>query len=117
MRLAVTSSSIRSSSLAIGVSFGYPSPFQGEGPSCAREWIWFRSQNEAHRAEAAELMGVDEHATLLDAERLAGALEDVAVGADIFPDALVAPVAIADEVGNDGDQVAVHAEDPHVGDH
>src|ERR1700738_5287137 len=67
MRLAVTISSSRSSSLVI-----------------------VPSQDEAHGTEAAELMGVDQHAALLDPEAVAGAAQHVAVGADIFADALVA---------------------------
>ena len=54
-------------------------------------------------------MRVDEHAALLDAEAVAGAAQHVAVGADIFADALVAAEAVADEVGGDRDQIAVDA--------
>ena len=52
-------------------------------------------------------MRVDEHPALLDAEAIAGPPQDVAIGADIFPDALVAPVAVADEIGGDRDEIAV----------
>ena len=52
-------------------------------------------------------MRVDEHAALLDAEGIPGALEHVAVAADIFADALVAAEAVADEIGGDRDKIAV----------
>src|SRR5262249_40150626 len=95
MRFAVTSSSISWSSLAIRLP----------------------SQNEAHRAERAELMGVDEHAPLLDLKGATRALEDVAVRSDIFPDALKAAVTVADEIGRNRNEIAIHAGDAHVGDH
>src|SRR5262245_40387641 len=118
MRLAVTSSSIRSSSLAIGVSFlwgRHPevrarSPLgcvraskddghhRGRRPSrLAQAGEHLRvterefgvcSQNKTHRAERAELVRVDDHAALLDAEGIARALEDMAIATDVFPDAL-----------------------------
>ena len=62
-------------------------------------------------------MRVDEHTALLDAEAVAGPLEYVAVAADIFADALVAPVAVADEIGGNGDEIAVDADDAHIRDH
>src|SRR5579862_7872718 len=77
MRLAVTSSSLSRSSLVIVGSL----------------------QNKTHRAERAELVGIDQHPALLDAECVAMAAQEVTVGADIFPDALVAAEAVADEIG------------------
>src|SRR5262245_50357337 len=74
-------------------------------------------ENKTHRAERAELVCVDEHAALLDAEGIAGAPEHMPIGTDIFPDALVAPVAIADEIRGDGDEIAVAGDDAHVRDH
>ena len=59
-------------------------------------------------------MRVDKHAALLDAEGIPGALEDIAIRADIFPDAFVAPVAIADEVGGDGDEIALAGDNAYV---
>src|SRR6266550_7222648 len=75
------------------------------------------SQDETHRAEGAELVSVDEHAALLDAEAVAGAPQHIAVGADIFADALVATEAVADEVGGHRHQVAIDGDDAHVRDH
>src|SRR3977135_2781953 len=73
-------------------------------------------QDKAHRSERAELMRVDKHAALLDAEGISGALEDVAIRADVFPDAFVAPVAIADEVGRDRHQIVLARDDAHIRD-
>src|SRR5262245_45665106 len=74
-------------------------------------------ENKTHRAERAELVRVDEHAALLDAEGIAGAPEHMPIGADIFSDAFVAPVAVADEIRGDGDEIAVAGDDAHVRDH
>src|SRR3954447_26606792 len=74
------------------------------------------SEDEAHRAEGAELVRVDEDAALLDAERIPGASEDVAIRADIFPDAFIAPIAVANEVGGDRDEIAITRNDAHVRD-
>src|SRR3954469_18568652 len=85
-----------------------PRVTEREGGAC--------SEDEAHRAEGAELVRVDEDAALLDAERIPGAFEDVAIRADIFPDTFIAPVAVADEVGGDGDEIAIARNDAHVRD-
>src|ERR1700694_4759146 len=73
-------------------------------------------QDEAHRPQAAELVGVDQHAALLDPEAVAGAAQQVAVGADVFADALIAAEAIADEIGRDADQIALDLENAHIAD-
>src|SRR5215831_5188657 len=83
------------------------------GDDTAVDW----SKNKTHRAEAAELVRVDQHAPLLDAKAVAGALEHITIDPDIFPDTLVAAVAVADEVGGDADEIAVDAEEAHVRDH
>src|SRR6266700_2366211 len=75
------------------------------------------SQYETHGAEHAQLMRVDEHAALLDTEAVAYPPQYVAVGADIFADALVAAEAVADEIGGDRNQVALDRDDAHVRDH
>src|SRR5947209_2134791 len=75
------------------------------------------SQNKAHRAEAAQLMRIDEHAAFLDAECFPGTAQHEAVGADVFADALVAAIAVANEIGGDGDEIAVDGDDADVGDH
>src|SRR3984893_19072941 len=75
------------------------------------------SQDEAHGTERAELVGVDQHAALLDPDAVAVAAQQVAVGADIFADALIAPEAIADEIGGDADQIALDLENAHIADH
>src|SRR5882672_7104488 len=59
----------------------------GHGPYSANPR--FGLQDEAHRAKRAELMGIDDHAPLLDAQLRALPLQDVAIGPDIFPHALV----------------------------
>src|SRR5437764_12600028 len=66
MRFAVTSSSLSCSSLFIVLS-----------------------QDEAHRAERAELVGVDQNAAFLDPKRVARAPQQITVGNDIFAHALV----------------------------
>src|ERR1700751_5283929 len=87
MRFAVTSSSRTGSNLPIG-----------------------GLQDEAHGAERAELMGVDENASLLDPETVTDPLEQVTVAADIFADALVAAEPVADEIRSHGDEVALDRE-------
>ena len=62
-------------------------------------------------------MGIDEDASLLDAKTVAGLFQDMAVGADIFTDTLVAAKAIADEIGRNRYEVAIYTDDAHVGDH
>src|SRR3954471_24386926 len=74
-------------------------------------------QNKPPRAERAEFMRVDQDAALLDAERVARASQDVAILTDIFPHALVAAEAIADEVRRHRDEIALHTEDAHIRDH
>src|SRR5207237_5613859 len=75
------------------------------------------SQDETHRAERAELVGIDEHAAFLDAEAVAGPAQDVAVAAHIFADALVAAETIADEIGAHRNKIALDRTDPDVRDH
>src|SRR5947209_4565944 len=75
------------------------------------------SQDETHRAERAELVGVDEHTALLDAEAVADPAQDVAVAADIFADALVAAEAVADEIGAHRNKIALDRSDADVRDH
>src|SRR4029077_16342593 len=126
MRLAVTISSSSSSSLVIGVPlFDSCSPHGAqrnagaEFPDCASLHPGYeaRSQDEAYGAQRAELMGIDQHAALLDPEAVAGAAQHVAVGADVFADALIAAEAVADEIGRDADQIALDGEDAHIGEH
>src|SRR5712671_2474238 len=66
MRLAITSSS-----MAVLRPAMVPAPVNPR----------FGLQDEAHRAKRAELMGVDDHAALLDAQLRALALEHIAIGA------------------------------------
>src|SRR5262249_43205552 len=73
-------------------------------------------QDETHRTERAELVGVNNHATLLDLEGVAAASEHVAVSADIFADALVASIAVTDEIRGHINQIAVDIQDAHIGD-
>src|SRR5206468_12787627 len=47
-------------------------------------------QNKTHRAERAQLMRVDQHAALLDAEGVARAAQHISIFAHIFAHALVA---------------------------
>src|SRR3954471_21221205 len=75
------------------------------------------SQNETHRTQRAELVGVDQHAAFLDAKTVAGLAQHEAVATDIFADALVAAEAVADEIGRDGYEIALDADDTHIDDH
>src|SRR5216684_5215364 len=130
MRLPVTSSSIRSSSLGIRVPFvelgtssrsscpdlsrasmsccvgaektgmapelglaRFPrlsgaasrvNPTCGDKPGHDVEGVF--SQDKAHRAERAQLVSVDQHAALLDAEAVGGLSQNVPIAADIFAD-------------------------------
>src|SRR3954471_8321623 len=85
-----------------------PRVTEREGGAC--------SEDEAPRAEGAELVRVDEDAALLDAEGIPGAFEDVAIRADIFPDAFIAPGAVTDEDGGDRDGMTIARNDAHVRD-
>src|SRR6476646_4034304 len=51
-------------------------------------------QNETHRAEIAELVGIDEHAPLFDAKTIAAAPQHGTIATDILANALVASEAI-----------------------
>src|SRR5262249_49856510 len=139
MRLAVTSSSIRSSSAGMAlfllvvrdrdVSRVELIRFVCDGRCMARlpTRLWSgmtistwskpasekQSKNEAHGAGRAALVGVDQHPAPLDAEGVARPPQDVTVAADILPDPLVAAIAIADEVGRDGHEIAVDRDDAH----
>src|SRR3954471_13480451 len=75
------------------------------------------SQDETHRTQRAELVGVDQHAAFLDAKTVAGLAQHEAVATDIFADTLVAAEAIADEIGRDGHEIAFDADDANVADH
>src|SRR5438132_13961348 len=62
-------------------------------------------------------MRVDQDAALLDAERVAGAPQDVAILADILAHALVAAETVADEVRRHRDEIALDTDDAHIRDH
>src|SRR5258708_29881732 len=112
MRLAVTISFSRSSSLVIGFSFADCSGALSRSARPAtsgQDALKVRcSQDEADGTERAELMGVDQHAALLDPEGVAHPPQHVAVGADIFADALITSEPITDEIGGHADQIALH---------
>src|SRR5262249_34260585 len=93
-----------------------PSAFTGSPLSRERQ-KGHHSQNKTHRAERAQFMRIDQHAALLDPERVARTPQHIAILADIFAHALVAAKAIADEVRRHRDQLALNAKNPHIGDH
>src|SRR5262249_47406917 len=75
------------------------------------------SEDETYRTERTELVGINEDAPVLDSRAMARSLEDIAVAAVIFTDTLMTAEAIADEVGSDRHEIAIHLEDAHVRDH
>src|SRR6266550_5870446 len=101
MRLAITSSSMAVMRAAMVL---------------LREIRALGLQDEAHRAKRAELMGVDDHAALLDAQLRALPLQHIAIGPDIFAHALMTAETVADEVRSNAHQIAVAPDDPHIGD-
>src|SRR5437763_7842142 len=76
MRLAVTISSLSRSSLDIAVPL----------------------QNEAYRAERAELVRINENTALLDTKSVADLPQDMAITPHIFTNALITAKTIADKV-------------------
>src|SRR5258708_32995882 len=100
MRLAITSSSM---------AVLRPAMVSAPGNSC------FGLQDEAYRPKRAELMGIDDHAALLDTQLRALAPEHIAIGADIFAHALIAAVAVADEVCRHCHQIALRSDDADIG--